>query len=289
VPRKKIIVTESQLLNERAVVLHTKRQTDKQLDKQLDLTLAEQVAQQALEVSEVAIRHSQSLSQLQTADLHTEQQAVEFREVIKQGISQAHEAYDDIVKTAKTNYDTAKGKLNDALEPFEKADRLILDSLNDYYTLLKRLQREEEARAEKEQAERERLAAILRQQERQQLEADIERQLAELPDHERENEELIQKIIAPLEDLQDHTPVAPPVRVSKPVTTGAMSQQSNWTGEVTDMYVFLQRIVNKDLPVTLIEVRQPELNKLAAVYQDKIGIPGVRFYNKTFVRGTPKR
>jgi hypothetical protein len=268
----------------------TKKSPIRSVVKSSRLSSEEQIAQRALNASDEALALVQRISTLQHADVSVEQSLVSFRnEVIKAGISEVHSAYDSIVEKAKSTYDEAKKKLNDYLLPWQKADELIRVAINDYYTMVKQVQRREQEKADREQAEKERLAAVQREQERLKLEKQIEKQIDSLP--KKADPALIEKLLEPLKEFETPLTVAPPIIVSAPETSGAMSQTDNWKGKVElnkEMRV-LEQIVAGELPISLIEFRAPELNKLAKLYQNKKKIDGLVFWNQPFVRGVGGR
>ena len=258
------------------------------------LTPKELAAQQGLVVTEEAQRHVTVLNNLNVDDINAERAAVTFRvEVIKRGQEMVHDAFDTIVDKTKAAYDEARNERADQLKPFEAADRLMLASLNGYYTRQKQRARDEQERADREQAARESQAAIQRQQEQALLEERIYDQLAQLPDDAPLA--LIEKIQAPLEQFKKPLTVAPPVRVSEPVTSGGMTQQDNLKGEVIadrEMDV-LKQIIAGELPLSIIEFRVPALNNLAKVHwngtQFTKQFDGIRFWNEPFSRGVGRR
>lgn len=238
------------------------------------------VAQKALVVSTEAKRIALAIT-----DIDTERAAVSFRtDVIKPGIEEANKAFDPIVETAKLAYDTAREQRSKSLEPFQLADRLILDAITSYRLNLQRIQREEQQRAEREQAERERLASIERDRERTRLQAEIDAKLEELPADAPD--ELIAKIMAPLEEIQAPMAIAPPVQVSVPETASGMTLVDNWRAITVDAMEVLRQVVKGDLPMGIVELKQSELNRLAKLYKDERKIPGLRFENAKFTRGT---
>ena len=254
------------------------------------LSVEEQITQKALDVTTEVTSLTTVLSTLQHADLSIEQSIVKFRnDVIKPGIAEVHQAFDEIVSTAKTNYDLARNKLGEYLSPWEKADQLLRDTLNGYYSRMKEIQHREQELADREQAERERLAAIQRDQERIKLEKDIQKQIDSLP--KKANPALIDKLLEPLEEFDAPQIIAPPVRVSAPELSGAMSQTDNWKGEVItgrEMEV-LRLIVDGTLPISIIKFRSPGLNKLAKLYKNTKKVAGLRFWNQPFVRGVGRQ
>ena len=257
------------------------------------LTPEEEVAQRALIVTDEAKALATTIGKLNVDDVQTERSVVLFRnEVIKVGMSQARELLDPIVKASKEAYDTARGQRDKALEPFEKADRLVLDALSGYYTRQKQRQREEQERADREQSQREAQAAAQRAEENRTAIEQLENQLSSLPtEAPRELYEKIEAQIRELEGTPVTVPIAPPVRVSAPETTGAMTQQDNWKGEVIEKHEMevLKQIVAGELPMNLIKWNEPEFNRLAKLYTDTKQFPGIRFWNEPFVRGVGRR
>jgi len=254
------------------------------------LTPEQRIEQRALHVSEEAARVAANVAKLQAADVAVEQAAVRFlNDVIKVGIKEVHDVFDSIVENAKSTYDTARRERDRHLKPFEDASQSIRDSINAYYQTLKRIEREELERAEREQAERERLAAIQREEEKKRVQAEVDKQLESLPPDTPES--LIEKIIEPLTAYEEPMSIAPPVRVSSPETSGLMSQQSNWRGSIIPGMEIevLKQVVAGTLPLSIVEFRTPELNRMAKLYQGRKSFAGIRFEDVPFVKGTGRR
>lgn len=245
-----------------------------------------QVTQRALEIEKEADTISQALKSLTADDIDKERLAVRYRdEVIKVATDQAHEIYDEIVKTAQDALDTAKGKLNGCLKPLGRSDKNIRDGLTEYYIGQQKRAAEAQKKADEEQAAKERQAAVHRDQERAQLEDKIMAQIAELPDDLPNYDDHVEKLMAQLEPMSAPVEVVQ-VKVSTPVTTGAMSLQDNWSCVITDLPLIVEQIVAGDLPWSLIEVRQPEANRLAKLYKDQKTFKGMKFVNNPFTRGS---
>lgn len=246
-----------------------------------------EVATRALEVTEEAEDIARVIMSLTTDDVNRERGAVLFRtEVIKVGLKQGHDLLDDIVSSAKLTYDTARAKRDKALEPFETADKTIRDALTIYYTKQRDRAALAQKKADEEQAQREREAIANREKERIALEEKIMDSIAELDENAPGYREKVAALESRLEPLNKPVEVVPAVRVSAPETTGAMSLQDNWSGRVTDVQAIVRQIVAGDLPWSLIEVRQPEANKLAKLYKNEKRFAGLVFENNPFTRGS---
>lgn len=254
--------------------------------KSLVKTREEQIEAQASSMMNEATLLVSKVNALKHADINIEKALVDFRyNVIKVGENEVHKAFDDIVSTAKINYDKAKAKLTEYLTPWQNADLAIRAGLNAYYSMVERVHREEQEKADREQAEQERLASIEREQERAKLEHSIQKKIDSLPANA--SPVLIDKYLSQLEELDGPQPIAPPVIVSKPETTGMMNQQDNWKGMVEpgqEMNV-LRQIVAGNLPLSIIEFRQPELSKLAKLYKLTKKFDGLKFWNQPFTKG----
>ena len=246
-----------------------------------------EVAKRAAEVTDQAEGIARVMTSLTVDDINREKAAVAFRtDVIKAMIQQGHDLLDDIVKAAKNAYDIARDKRDKALAPFEAADKLIRDALTIYYTKQRDRAALAQKKADEEQQERERQAAMNRDKERLALEEKIADELAQLPDDAPQ--ELIDKIQAPLQVYEQPMQVVPSVKVSAPETTGQMSLQSNWKGEIIDgmEMTVLKQIVAGELPLSLVSFNGPELNRMAKLYTDKKRFDGIRFWDQPFTRGS---
>lgn len=247
----------------------------------------EQVAKRALEVTEEADDIARVITSLTVDDVNREKAAVAFRiEVIKVGLKQGHDLLDDIVSTAKVAYDTARDKRDAALEPFEKADKIIRDALTIYYTKQRDRAVLAQKKADDEQRQREHDAAVNRERDRIALEEKIADELAALPDDAPQ--ELLDKIQAPLQVFEQPMQVVPSVKISAPEVSGAMTLQSNWKGEIVEgreMDV-LKQIVAGTLPLSLVSFSTPELNRMAKLYTNQRRFDGLRFWDQPFTRGS---
>ena len=254
------------------------------------LSVEDQLAERALDITDQTNKLVASISTISQANLSIEQSIISFRnDVVKTGLNEVHMAFDPIVESAKSNYDIAKKQRATYLSPWERADELLRAGLNQYYSRVTEHKRIEQQLADRQQAENERLAAIQRDQERIKLEKSIEKKIDTLPIDA--DPRLIEKLLAPLEEFNGPQPVAPPIIVSEPELTGVMHQTDNWKGSVvagSEMAV-LRQIVAGELPISLIEFRTPELNRLAKLHQNKKSINGLRFWNEPFVRGVGGR
>lgn len=246
-----------------------------------------EVAKRALEVTEEAEGIARVITSLVVDDVNREKAAVNFRtEVIKVGLKQGHDLLDDIVSTSKAAYDMARSKRDLALEPFEKADKIVRDALTIYYTKQRDRAALAQKKADDEQRQREHDAAVNRERDRIALEEKIADELAKLPDDAPQD--LIDKIQAPLEVFEQPMQVVVAVKVSAPETTGAMTLQDNWKGEVVENkeMAVLKQVVAGELPLSLVSFSTPELNRMAKLYTDKKKFDGIRFWNAPFTRGS---
>lgn len=298
VAKKKAAIT-SRFDNEDKFIDHAKKKVDsastavstrKKLTPEEELAKREQqVATRALELVEEAEDIASVITSLTIDDVNREKGAVLFRnEVIKAGLKQGHDLLDDIVSTAKIAYDTARDKRDKALEPFEKADKLIRDALTIYYTK----QRDRAALAQREadeaQAAREREANANRKQELAALEERVMDEIAKLDESTPDYQDQVDKLMQQIHPLTQPVQVVTAVKVSAPERTGAMTLQDNWKGEVVENkeMIVLKQIVAGDLPLSLVSFSAPELNRMAKLYTNKKAFDGLRFWNAPFTRGS---
>lgn len=243
-----------------------------------------EVYRRTLAVQEEASKHITSLKALRSADVNVESAAMAFRtEVIKAGMTMVDDIFDKIVESAKKTYDDARDERNKARKPYEDADAEIRAVMATYLGMLTRQRNEEQKRAEKDQADREIQAVKQREQERLRVKAEVDRQLAELPADAPD--ELFDKIQAKLEEFEGPMPVAPKIQISAPETSKQMTVADNWKARVIDISKVVEQVVSGDLPISLMDVRMPEANRLAKLHQDKKSFPGLEFYNEPFARG----
>ena len=265
-----------------AVAVHKKPTVEEQIAER-----EAQVAARALEVTGEATNIAHTIKSLTIDDVAQERAAVSFRdEVIKVGLKQGHDLLDDIVSTAKTAYDTARNKRDAALKPFEDADKLIREALAVYYTKQRERVAIAQRKADEEQAAREREAITSRQKERVALEEQVMDAIAALDENDPQYQDKVDALQSRLEPLSRPVEVVPSVKVSAPETTGAMSLQDNWSARINDVQAIVRQVVAGDLPWSLIEIRQPEANKLAKLYKNEKKFAGLVFENNPFTRGS---
>jgi len=247
----------------------------------------QEVAKRALKVTEEAEDIARVITSLTVDDVNREKAAVNFRtDVIKAMLQQGHDLLDDIVKAAKNAYDVARDKRDKALAPFEAADKMIRDALTIYYTKQRDRAALAQKKADEEQAERERQAILARQEERVALEEQVMDDIAKLDENDPQYQDKVDALQARLEPLNKPVEIVPHVKVSEPETSGRMVLQDNWGARITDIHAVVRQVVAGDLPWSLIEIRQPEANKLAKLYTTTKHFPGIVFENNPYTRGS---
>ena len=140
------------------------------------------------------------------------------------------------------------------------AESIIKNKIGKYQQDQLRIQREEQAKAE-ERARKE----------RERLEARAEKAI------EGGNVEKAAEL-----QQRAATTVAVAPAVEAPKVAGA-SVRMAWAGEVTNMVELCKAIGNGELPPTLVEVKQSELNRVASTWQNNRTFPGLRITQKPVV------
>lgn len=219
-------------------------------------------------------------------DVHSEYDAISYvKEVLDPTIKEIESIFDPIVKATKASYDTARKGRDEAIDPLIEAKNLIRGELVVYHDRLEKEAQRQQKEAQQQQLQREADAVKQREQEKIFLRKQIEAQLAELPDDAPDD--LIEKILRPLEELDSPVKIVQQVQVSKPVVAGGMAPQDNWKCTVTDAMAVLKQIVAGDLNLT-VEFKESELTALARLCKDQKQILGLVFENKRFMRSTAK-
>lgn len=73
------------------------------------------------------------------------------------------------------------------------------------------------------------------------------------------------------------TPVAAPTKVS------GVSTRKRWVAEVTDVQAVCRGIANGDIPASILEFKQAELNKFASTWQSNKQFDGLNIYQDSIV------
>lgn len=221
-------------------------------------------------------------------DFDSEAAAARYRnEVLAATMKDLAAKTSDVVRAKKKDYDDARAWAEKIMKPFRDCDDTLRAALNNYLLQLKAKHEEEIRASEREQVERELQAAKNREAERQRITAEVEAALESLPIDA--SQEMIDRITDRLKEFEQPVQVAPRVQVSKPETSGLMTQQDNWKAEVTNKMEVVRQVVSGVLPEELIEVRLPEANKLAALYKFTKKFEGLKFYNEPFTRSSGRR
>ena len=171
---------------------------------------------------------------------------------------------DDRRKAITAPLDAAKKSVMDLFRPAADAgadiERELKGKIGAYMTEQERIRREEQAKAEeKARKERERLEA------RAQAAA------------ESGNVEKAVEL-----ELRAATTVAVAPAAESAKIAGA-SVRYSWSAEVTDIVALCKAIGAGELPPTLVDVKQSELNRIASTWQNNREFPGLRISKKPVV------
>lgn len=201
---------------------------------------------------EIAAQASSALSQV-----------VEIRKAVKA-------EFEPVIKKAREALEAAREMFRRYDEPLENAERTLRESIASYGELERR-RAEEEARRAAEEARRvieERTEALLDSI------GPEEKELAKAICEEAERE------IRAISNLE---PTRPKVN--------GVSMREEWRAVLVDMRSLCSAIGAGRAPVSLVELRQQEANRLAASYRESLStvIPGLEAQKRTVVAVKPAR
>jgi hypothetical protein len=160
--------------------------------------------------------------------------------------------------------DDAKKSVMDLFRPATDAcaalERIIKPKIAHYHNEQERIRREAQAKAE-EEARKER--------------ARLEAQAAKA--REKGKEERAEAL-----EIKAATTVAVTPAIATQKITGA-SVRKVWSAEVIDVIELCKAIVAGDIPPTVIDFKQSELNRLATTWQNNRAFPGLRISQQSVV------
>lgn len=184
----------------------------------------------------------------------------------------------DVLSDAKARVQALEDRRKLITGPLDLAKKSVMDLFRpatDALSALERVLKPKIAKFHQDQeAERLRLeaeAADKAKREREKLEAKAEKLREQ---GKAEQAEQLQ--------IQAETTVAATPVLHTPKVSG-ISMRKTWTAEVTNPVEFLKAIIVGDAPVTVLEFKQAELNRLAGVWQSNKTIPGLSITQKSSV------
>lgn len=175
-----------------------------------------------------------------------------------------HKALEDRRKLITAPLDAAKKSVMDLFRPATDAlkdlEAILKPKIGSYHRKIEEQQRKEQAEAE-EKARKER--------ERLQQRADAARDKGQ---HEK----------ADNLDMQAASTVATPPAIA-PTKTAGVSVRRVWKAEVVDPIALCKEIAAGNIPPTVLEFKQAELNKIASTWQNNRQFEGLRIYQDSSV------
>lgn len=209
------------------------------------------------------------------------QQVVRLPDLYREMIIKTHDdcqSAADILSEAKEKVKALEDRRKQITKPMDDAKKSVMDLFRPATDALSQLEKvlkpkiakfheEQEAARRKAEAEAEEKA----RREREKLEAKAEK----LRDEGKAEQ-------ADALEYQAATTVAVTAANTAPKVSG-MSVRKTWVAEVTDPVAVCKAIAAGELPPTIIEFKQAELNKVASTWQNTREFPGLNIHQKSTV------
>jgi len=184
-------------------------------------------------------------------------QAGDLYKVINTQIKKSDEARTALTKPLKDHCKWIEKQFKETTDPLTKAKGILKDKMDNYVAEETRIQEEANFKA-KAKAEEEALAAAAKHE-------------------EAGDNKTAQAVVEAATGLPDAVSKAPIARGNLGSST---STRTDWKGKVVDIKVFLQAIIDGDLPEEFITINQGELDKLAKSRKVEKTNLGIELYKK---------